>query len=214
MYGGAEDYLQPMSTQSSGSTGLWIWDIRNGSWYQPTVQVQGGVSMLPQIYFKATNLPSQGQIAAIVSNTTDGSATGVLQKLDINSWSWSFPTTSKITIIIKYGCVCNLTYNIYIYLDFQSSARTIGYTMSRVDNTIFTYGGLAVGLNGYPNSNAIQNTLSVIDTNSFQWSSGSNGLGLSDHSTCYLKKCNCLVTFGGTATGNPIEVTDVTYILS
>lgn len=83
-----------MSTQSKGSTGLWIWDIRNGSWYNPTTQVQGGVTMLPQVYFKATNLPSQGQIAALVSNTTGGLATGVLQKLDINSWSWSFPTTS------------------------------------------------------------------------------------------------------------------------
>jgi hypothetical protein len=51
--------------------------------------------MLPQIYFKATTLPSQGQIIALVSNTTGGSATGVLQKLDIISWSWSFPTSSK-----------------------------------------------------------------------------------------------------------------------
>lgn len=51
--------------------------------------------MLPQVYFKATTLPSQGQVVALVSNTTGGSATGVLQKLDINSWSWSFPTSSK-----------------------------------------------------------------------------------------------------------------------
>lgn len=81
--------------------------------------------------------------------------------------------------------------------------------MLTVDNTIYTYGGLSVDANGYPNTNAIQNTLSLIDTNSFQWSPGSNGLGLTDHSTCYLKKCNCLVTFGGTRTGNPNEVTNV-----
>ncbi|KAG2235267.1 hypothetical protein INT48_004734 [Thamnidium elegans] len=185
VYGGAEDSTETMSTQSKGSTGLWIWDIRNGSWYNPTVQVQGGVTMLPQVYFKATNLPSQGQIAALVSNTTGGLSTGVLQKLDINSWSWSFPTTN-----------------------FQSSARTAGYSMLTVDNTVYTYGGLSVDANGYPNTNAIQNTLSLIDTNSFQWSPGSNGLGLTDHSTCYLKKCNCLVTFGGTRTGNPNDVTD------
>jgi hypothetical protein len=54
--------------------------------------------MLPQIYFKATSLPSQGQIIALVSNTTGGSANGVLQKLDINSWSWSFPTSSKYSV--------------------------------------------------------------------------------------------------------------------
>lgn len=60
--------------------------------------------MLPQIYFKATTLPSQGQVVALVSNTTGGSATGVLQKLDINSWSWSFPTSSrwKKTLILLH----------------------------------------------------------------------------------------------------------------
>lgn len=100
-----------VSTQLKGSTGLWVWDIRNGSWYSPTTQLQGGVTMLPQVYFKATNLPSQGQIAALVSNTSGGLATGILQILDINSWSWSFPTTS----------MCNLIYLLYnvLILEFQ-----------------------------------------------------------------------------------------------
>lgn len=93
--------------------------------------------------------------------------------------------------------------------DFQSSARTVGYSMLTVNNTIYTYGGLSVDVNGYATSNAVQNTLSLMDANNFQWSSGSNGLGLSDHTTCYLKACNCLVTFGGTSTGNPIDVTAV-----
>lgn len=190
VYGGSEDISSSASaTNSIGSTGLWAWDSRNGSWYQPTVQVQGGAAMLPQIYFQASNLPSQGQIVALVGNTTGGLATGVLQKLDTNSWSWSFPTSN-----------------------FQASAKAVGYTMTLINNTVYTYGGLTVNANGFPNQNAVQNTLSLIDTNSFQVSSGANGLGLSYHTTCYLKKCNCLVTFGGTTTGNPTEVTDAVNI--
>ncbi|OBZ80630.1 Rab9 effector protein with kelch motifs, partial [Choanephora cucurbitarum] len=84
--------------------------------------------------------------------------------------------------------------------------------MLTVNNTIYTYGGLSVDQNGYANSNAVQNTLALMDANSFQWSSGSNGLGLADHSTCYLKACDCLVTFGGTSTGNPTDVTDAVRI--
>lgn len=85
--------------------------------------------------------------------------------------------------------------------------------MSTINNTIYTYGGLSVDANGFPNSNAVQNTLSFIDTNSFQWSPGSNGLGITDHSTCYLKKCNCLVTFGGTLTGITTDVTNVNFYI-
>jgi hypothetical protein len=83
--------------------------------------------------------------------------------------------------------------------------------METINNTIYTYGGLSVDANGFPQTNAVQNTLSLIDTNSFAISPGSNGLGLADHTTCYLKKCNCLVTFGGTPTGNPTDVTNVGY---
>jgi hypothetical protein len=93
VYGGSDNPLANMSsTQLVGSNGLWIWDIRNGSWYNPTVQIQGGMNMLPQIYFKATTIGA-GQMIAIVGNTT---TTAVIQKLDINSWSWSFPTSSKV----------------------------------------------------------------------------------------------------------------------
>ncbi|CAO3634844.1 unnamed protein product [Mucor fragilis] len=187
MYGGSQDISNPSST--IGSDDVWVWDSRNGSWYKPTIQVQGGVAMLPQIYFKATTLPSQGQVVALVSNTTGGSATGVLQKLDINSWSWSFPTSN-----------------------FQASARTVGYTMLTINNTIYTYGGVAVDANGFGMSSSVQNSLSLMDVNSFQWTTGSNGLGLTDHTTCYMKACNCLVTFGGTSTGNPTDVTDAVNI--
>lgn len=105
----------------------------------------------------------------------------------------------EISLKLDFNCV----------LDFQASAKAVGYTMTLINNTVYTYGGLTVNANGFPNQNAVQNTLSLIDTNSFQVSSGANGLGLSYHTTCYLKKCNCLVTFGGTTTGNPTEVTDV-----
>ncbi|KAI8973181.1 hypothetical protein BDF20DRAFT_914666 [Mycotypha africana] len=188
VYGGTQQAITANTATAIGSNDVWIWDSRNGSWYKPTIQVQEGVNMLPQIYIKATSLPSQGQILALVSNITtvaNGPATGVLQKLDLNSWSWSFPTTN-----------------------FQASARVVGYTMGTINNTVFTYGGTSADSRGYPMSNAMQNTLSLMDANNFQWTPGANGLGLADHSTCFLKACNCLVTFGGTPTGNPTDVTD------
>lgn len=108
MYGGSQDPSANYGTTTlSGSNSLWVWDSRNGSWYNPTVQVQSGVEMLPQVYIKATNLPSQGQLLTWVGNTTSNS---VLQKLDINSWSWSFPTTSKEESVEKK--------NIYFFLFF------------------------------------------------------------------------------------------------
>lgn len=84
-----------MTSSLVGSNSLYVWDSRNGSWYNPITQVQGGLPMLPQVYFKATNLPTQGQFIALVANTTNGAATGVIQKLDLNSWSWSFPSSSE-----------------------------------------------------------------------------------------------------------------------
>ncbi|CAO3663638.1 unnamed protein product [Rhizopus stolonifer] len=174
------------NTSIAGSTGLWAWDSRNGFWYNPQVQVQSGASMLPQAYISATNLPSQGQLLTWVGNTTSN----VLQKLDINSWSWSFPTTN-----------------------FQAStAKVAGYSIVTVNNTIYTYGGLGVNNQGYPDTNAIQNTLGLLDASSFQVSSGSNGLGLTDHTTCYLKKMNSLITFGGSTTGSSTGVTDAISI--
>lgn len=98
-----------------------------------------------------------------------------------------------------------------MFIDFQAStAKVAGYSIVTVDNTIYTYGGLAVDNNGYPNTNAVQNTLSFLDASSFQVSTGSNGIGLTDHTTCYLKKLNSLITFGGSTTGSSTGVTDVT----
>ncbi|CEG70273.1 hypothetical protein RMATCC62417_06202 [Rhizopus microsporus] len=188
VYGGSQDSTANYSTTSlSGSTELWVWDSRNGSWYNPKVQVQNGIEMLPQIYIRATNLPSQGQLLTWVSNTT---TTNVLQKLDINSWTWSFPTTN-----------------------FQAAAAKVsGYSMTTVNNTVYTFGGLSVNNNGFPIINAVQNTLSFIDASSFQVSTGSNGLGLTDHTMCYIKKMNSLITFGGSTTGNPADVSDAINI--
>ncbi|KAI9470816.1 MAG: hypothetical protein EXX96DRAFT_491214 [Benjaminiella poitrasii] len=109
----------------------------------------------------------------------------MLQKLDINSWLWSFPASNV-----------------------QSSSRASGYTLVTINNTIYTYGGLSADVNGLPMTNALQNTLSMMDANTYQWTTGANGLGLADHTTCYMKICDCLITFGGTPTGNPTEVTD------
>lgn len=55
-------------------------------------------------------------------------------------------------------------------------------------------------------SNSVQNTLSSLDANSFTWSQQPNGPALTDHASCYLPKCDCIVTFGGSSTGNANEV--------
>ncbi|KAI9267832.1 hypothetical protein BY458DRAFT_511507 [Sporodiniella umbellata] len=188
IYAGSEDPKANYNTNVAGSANVWAWDSRNGFWYQPQIQVQSGATMLPQIFISATHLPSQGQLLTWVGNTT----TNVLQKLDINSWSWSFPTTN-----------------------FQASAAKVaGYSIVTVENTIYTYGGLSVDNRGYPNINAVQNTLGLLDASSFQMSPGSNGLGLTDHTTCYLKKINSLITFGGSTTGSSTGVTDAINIFN
>ncbi|KAF1807577.1 hypothetical protein FB192DRAFT_1442959 [Mucor lusitanicus] len=81
--------------------------------------------------------------------------------------------------------------------------------MLTINNTIYTYGGLAVDANGFGMSSSVQNSLSLMDVNSFQWTTGSNGLGLTDHTTCFMKACNCLVTFGGTSTGSPTDAVNI-----
>lgn len=99
------------------------------------------------------------------------------------------------------------------FLDFQAAAAKVsGYSMTTVNNTVYTFGGLSVDNNGFPIVNAVQNTLSFIDASSFQVSTGSNGLGLTDHTMCYIKKMNSLITFGGSTTGNPADVSDVSII--
>lgn len=86
--------------------------------------------------------------------------------------------------------------------------------MLTLNNTVYTYGGIAVDSFGNPISGSIQNTLGFMDVNSYQWTSGSNGLGVAEHATCYLKSCNCLITFGGTSTGNPTDVTAVSALIT
>ncbi|KAG0180348.1 hypothetical protein DFQ29_000874 [Apophysomyces sp. BC1021] len=145
--------------------------------------------MLPQVLFSATPLPSGGQMLAVVGNTTQGGTAGMLQKLDTNSWSWGFPTAS-----------------------LEPPARANGFTLTLVNNTLYSYGGMNLDNNGYPIPNAVLNTLSLMDANAYTWTSGSNGVGVTDHATCYVPACNCLIAFGGTPTGSPSDVTKNLYI--
>ncbi|KAI8388591.1 uncharacterized protein BYT42DRAFT_560615 [Radiomyces spectabilis] len=145
--------------------------------------------MHPQIFCKASELSSPGQMLVIVANTTHAGYEGMLQKLDTNSWSWTFPTSSLLP-----------------------PARAIGYTLALVNNTLYSYGGSSVDQYGYPITSAILNALSLMDTNSFGWSPGANGVGVTDHAMCYIKSCNCLISFGGTPTGSPNDVTQTVYV--
>ncbi|KAG0173633.1 hypothetical protein DFQ28_011126 [Apophysomyces sp. BC1034] len=189
VYGGAKNPSTNYNEAIPGSSDMWVWDSRNGSWYQPQVQTQTGADMRPQIFFGATELPSAGQMLAIVGNTTLGGTAGMLQKLDTNSWSWSLPTPMA-----------------------ESPSRAAGFTIVLINNTVYTYGGLGVDANGYPQTNSVLNSLSLLDANSFAWSTGSNGAAVADHTTCYIQSCNCLVTFGGTSTGNPGDATQNVFI--
>lgn len=84
--------------------------------------------------------------------------------------------------------------------------------MTLVNNTIYTYGGASVDANGHPQTNAVLNSLYALDSNSFSWTSGSNGDGIMAHSTCYVQSCNCLITFGGTKTGQGADASAVSDI--
>ncbi|KAJ8662111.1 hypothetical protein O0I10_001803 [Lichtheimia ornata] len=173
VYGGTEDTNGDYSNAANGTTSLWVWDSRNGSWYHP--QLASSTQPNPQIFFGATKLPSSGQMLIVGGNSTSGMS---LQKLDTNSWSWSFPSSSTTS---------------------PSSAAFFSITL--INNTIYTYGGASVDANGHPQTNAVLNSLYALDSNSFAWTSGSNGDGIMAHSTCYVQSCNCLITFGGTKTG-------------
>ncbi|KAI9021577.1 hypothetical protein CLU79DRAFT_753888 [Phycomyces nitens] len=186
VYGGVVDPNESSTGTLLGSSDVWAWDSRNGSWYNPnpTIQAQSGNEMLPQALIRAISLPSSGQILAIVGNTTGTIYNGMLQKLDTNSWTWSFPTAS-----------------------LEPPARAAGFTLSIVNNTIYQYGGLGVGSDGHPMIGAVMNGLSLMDASAYTWTTGSNGLGITDHSTCYIPACNCLVVFGGTPTGSASDAT-------
>lgn len=47
--------------------------------------------MRPQVYIRAIEQPTAGQMVTIASNNSGQS---IIQKLDSTSWSWSFPTSS------------------------------------------------------------------------------------------------------------------------
>ncbi|CAO3584164.1 unnamed protein product [Absidia cylindrospora] len=183
IYGGTTDAGEN-NTNVQGTKSVWVWNSQNGSWYDSeTLTNHGGFS--PQVFFQAISLPSSGQSLALASNTTGGGS--LLQKLDSTVWAWNSPTSTN------------------------PPSPASGYTMALLNNTIYTYGGVSVDANGNRMSGAVLNSLSYLDANSFLWSSGSNGPAITDHSTCYIPSCNCLVTFGGTETGNADQATRSVY---
>lgn len=172
------------SSDLTGSTGLWAWDTRDGAWYQPTIQ--SDTAPVPQIFFGAVPSPSSGQMLAVLSNS---SSQGLLQKLDINSWSWSFPSSSNLA---------------------PSAAARFATTI--VNNTLYTYGGLNTDSSGFPMPGALLNSLNALDANAYAWTSGSNGAGVTDHAMCYVPKCNCVISFGGTPTGSAANTFQVSLL--
>jgi hypothetical protein len=110
VYGGVKDASANYSGSLTGSDDVWVWNV-NGSWYnpQPIMQNSSG-TLLPQVLFPAVSLPSQGQLLALVSNTTDGGEPGTLQVLDITAWAWSFPTPRKPLFFV----VCSIYQSIFI----------------------------------------------------------------------------------------------------
>lgn len=88
----------------------------------------------------------------------------------------------------------------------QPPSRTQGFSAVIVNNTVYSYGGSSVDVNGLIQANSVQNTLSSMDANSFSWSNAPNGPALTEHASCYLPKCDCIITFGGSSTGIANEV--------
>lgn len=105
VYGGNQDIDGDPNSNLSGTNDLWVWNSQQGAWYHPNVAVSSGNTMPGQVFFAATHVPSPGQMLAIASNTSGGASS--LQKLDTNSWSWSFPTASTLTpnMYIKVACM-------------------------------------------------------------------------------------------------------------
>ena len=112
-----------------GSNSVWVWNSSNGSWYNFAHQQD----MLPQVYIGATTLPSSGQMIVVAGNTTQGGSSGMLQKFDINSWSWSFPSSSKFVLVICWKMFINKIFtpfffsspNYYYNCNIQSKKRYI-----------------------------------------------------------------------------------------
>jgi N-acetylneuraminic acid mutarotase len=81
--------------------------------------------------------------------------------------------------------------------------------MTTIDNTIYVYGGVTTGK---INANTVLNIISSMDTNSFETTPLANGMGLMEHSTCYLPSTNALILFGGSQTGASSDATNASFI--
>ncbi|ORX61479.1 hypothetical protein DM01DRAFT_1380369 [Hesseltinella vesiculosa] len=184
VYGGTTD-TAGNTTSAIGSNTVWVWHSQNKTWYNAQA-LSNYATNDQQVFVQAIPLPSSGQTLILASNTSSNGS--LLQKLDTNVWAWTNPTSNN------------------------PPATSSGYSMSVVSNRIYTYGGVSVDGNGNRMNSAVQNSLYFLDANSYSWSSGSNGPAITDHSTCYLASCNCLVTFGGTETGNPADAQRNIYI--
>ncbi|SAM08725.1 hypothetical protein [Absidia glauca] len=183
IYGGTTD-TGGSNTNVQGTKSVWVWNSNNGTWYDAQA-LSNNPGFSPQVYFQAVGLPSTDQTLALASNTTGGGS--LLQKLDSTVWNWNSPTSTN------------------------PPAPASGYSMVLLNNTIYTYGGVSVDANGNRMTGAVLNSLYNLDANSFLWSSGSNGPAVTDHSTCYIPSCNCLVSFGGTQTGDPSQPSRSVY---
>ncbi|KAI8344748.1 hypothetical protein BC941DRAFT_15942 [Chlamydoabsidia padenii] len=184
IYGGTTDTVTNNNTNLQGTKSVWVWNSQNGTWYDAQT-LPGSSGFSPQAFFRAVTLPSSGQSLFIASNTSGGGS--LLQKLDSTVWSWNVPTSTN------------------------PPSPASGYTLALLNNTIYMYGGVSVDANGQQMSGAVLNSLTYLDANSFMWSPGSNGPAITDHSTCYIPSCNCLVTFGGTETGDASKPSSTVY---
>ncbi|KAI8341666.1 hypothetical protein BC941DRAFT_509768 [Chlamydoabsidia padenii] len=184
IYGGTAD-IGGNNTNVQGTKSVWVWHSQNGTWYDAQA-LSNNPGFSSQVFFQAVGLPSTDQTLALASNTTGGGS--LLQKLDSTVWNWNSPTSTN------------------------PPAPASGYSMVLINNTIYTYGGVSVDANGNRMPGAVLNSLYYLDANSFLWSSGSNGPAVTDHSTCYIPSCNCLIAFGGTQTGDPSQPSRSVYI--
>ncbi|KAI9313138.1 hypothetical protein BX666DRAFT_1979960 [Dichotomocladium elegans] len=188
VYGGSQNAaIDPGSPNITGTNELWVWNSIEGAWYHPKVETANTIP--GQIFFSASDIPSPGQMVAIATNTTGGA--NWLQKLDTNSWSWSFPTAT-----------------------LPPPQHASGYAITLLNNSLYYFGGLSVDQNGVPIQNSVLNSLYSMDANNYVWTPKANGPGVTDHVICYIPSCNCLISYGGTRTGEKASPTPDVYVYS
>lgn len=94
LYGGVTSTAGWMD--ASGTTDILVWDYNTAMWYTPQTKVEAGaLPMFGQKFAPAVNLPANGKLLVLASNTTNGGETGAVQVLDTNFWNWLEPPTSK-----------------------------------------------------------------------------------------------------------------------